>query len=113
MDKSTKQMVLIGGLCLALMILWIVGFYLPTLQEVGVLEKRLATLRAKEQQKISEGANRTMQSVVDNLRILVDEQERRLLPTEKLLDVGRAIEGVGKQYGLRLVSVTRITRAFP
>lgn len=105
MDNSDKKLIMIPLLVVILIAVWLAMAYLPVNRETGVLKERLAVLQEKTKQQVPAWKIRMMKIVVDSLFKELNERERRLYPEDKLLDLGREIERIGKRYGLRLVSI--------
>ncbi len=100
-----KKLFLMPGLMILILVVWIIVVYLPTNREMGALKDRLVSLNAMEQQRISENQVRHLRTILDSLYMWVDESMERIYPEEQLLDLGRVIENIGKEYGLELISI--------
>lgn len=101
-----KKILLIPSLVLLSLVLWLVLFYLPLHHNASVLKKRLTTLEEKERSQISQKEIQKLENVVDSLSSNITKQMEKIYPEEKLLDLGRAMETIGKKYNLNLISIT-------
>ena len=100
-----KKLILIPAILGGVLIIWILLFLIPVQRHTGKLSDRLALLEDKQRKEIPEEQVEMMQTVVDSLKARLDVYKARIYPEEKLLDFGRAVEGIGKRYGLKLISI--------
>ena len=92
---------------------WVVMVHIPASRDLKQLNQQLAALEEKERQRVPEHRIQAIRTQVDSLSVNVDERMERFYPEEQLLDLGRTIESVGKQYSLRLVSITPDYESLP
>ena len=103
MDKKLLTMVVFLVILVAG---WIMGIYFPDQKEIGELESRLNTLVQKGKEHITEGRVQVMMQIVDSLAKNLNAGMNRIYPEEKLLDLGRAVDQIAREYRLILVSIT-------
>ncbi|MCJ7812946.1 type 4a pilus biogenesis protein PilO [bacterium] len=101
----SKKLIIILSVTVGLFIIWMIAVYMPEHSEIGKLKDRLASLEEMEHNQISENQVRRLKGVVDSLYLWVDESMKHIYPEEQLLDLGRVVENIGKNYGLTLISI--------
>lgn len=100
-----KKFVLMPSLGVLLFVGWFMTFHKPVRREMGILGEQLTELEEKEKQIVSEAEVRAIRSEVDSLFSKLDEGMGRIYPEKQLLDLGRAVENIGKRFGLKLISI--------
>lgn len=100
-----KKLILIPSILAGVIVVWVVMFFLPVQKQSEQLGERLSFLEEKQRKEIPESRVRMMQAVVDSLNARLDNFNARIFPEERLLDLGRTVEGVGRRYGMTLVSI--------
>ena len=108
-----KRLIILISIIIILVIGWVVMVYVPATRDLGELSKKLAALEEKERKMIPYHQIRMIQADVDSLTENLDDRMERFYPEGKLLDLGRTIESIGKQYSLRLVSITPDYESLP
>ncbi len=102
--KDKKQLIVpvLAGL---VVVAWIFLFYLPYSQQIGSYNNRLKELEKREADRISPMDITIQQNKVDSLKVKLDNTLKAFYPEDKLLDLGRTMGKVGRDYGLTLVSI--------
>ena len=100
-----KKIVMLPSVLIALLVAWVVAFYLPVSKQTKEMNQRLIQLEEKEREAIPEREVVLMERLVDRLSSKLDSCTQRIYPEEKLLDLGRVVEKIGKTYGLKPVSI--------
>lgn len=100
-----KKLIVMSSVIVGLLVVWLVFVYLPIHREMGDLEEKLESFEEMEKFRISTNQLQYLRTVLDSLYIWVDESMERIYPENQLLDLGRVIENIGKEYGLKLVSI--------
>ena len=108
-----KRIIILISIIIILVIGWVVMVYIPASRDLGKLSKQLAALEEKERKLIPYHQIRIIQAEVDSLTESLDDRMKRFYPEEQLLDLGRTIENIGKQYSLHLVSITPDYESLP
>jgi Tfp pilus assembly protein PilO len=106
MNKSQLKIFILPFATIVLLIVWLSVLYLPVIRNKKELEKKWELLQNQIRSEVPEARLETMKTFVDSLFAYIDVREEHFYPVEKLLDLGRSIEQIGKQYGLTLVSVS-------
>ena len=106
MNKYQLKIFILPLATLVLFIVWLSVLYLPVTRDKKELEKKWGLLQNQIRSEVPESRLGTMKTFVDSLFAYIDVREEHFYPVEKLLDLGRAIEQIGKQYGLTLISVS-------
>ncbi len=96
---------IIPSVIVFLLAIWLVLVYLPIHHEMRDLGKQLESLEEIEKLQISINQLNYLRTMLDSLYISVDKNMERIYPENQLLDLGRAVEDIGKEYGLKLVSI--------
>ena len=109
----SKRIILPVSFIVVLVVGWIVMVYLPASKELGKLNRRLNDLKEKERQIIPDDQIQAMRVVVDSLAAHLDASLERFYPEEQLIDLGKAIESIGKEYSLQLVNITPDYESLP
>ena len=109
----SKRIILPVSFIVVLIVGWVIMVYLPASKELGRLNRRLSDLKEKERQIIPEEKIQAMRVVVDSLAAYLDTSLERFYPEEQLIDLGRAIESIGKEYSLQLVNITPDYESLP
>lgn len=100
-----KKFVIMPSLIVLLFVGWFMTFHKPVSREMGILGEQLTELEEKEKQIVSEAEVRAVRSEVDSLFSKLDEGMGRIYPEKQLLDLGRAVDNIGKHFGLKLISI--------
>lgn len=100
-----KKIVILPTLLVALLVAWFIAFYLPVSKQTKEMNQRLVSLEEKERSAIPESQIRLMEQIVDSLSAKLEAHTRRIYPQKELLDMGRVIEKIGKQYQLKLLTI--------
>jgi Tfp pilus assembly protein PilO len=106
MNKTQLKIFILPLATIVLFVVWLSVFYLPVIKQKKSLEKKWELLQEQIRDEVPELKLQTMKTFVDSLFVYLDVREERFYPAEKLLDLGRAIEQIGKQYELKLISVS-------
>ena len=106
MNKSQLTIFILPVATIILFIVWLSALYLPVTRDKKELEKKWELLQNQIRNEVPEARLETMKTFVDSLFAYIDVSEEHFYPVEKLLDLGRSIEHIGKQYGLTLISVS-------
>ena len=100
-----KTIIAISSFIVVIIIVGVVFVYMPASKEMGVLREQFNRLEERERNNVSELQVREIRRAVDSLYASIDEGMKRIYPEEQLLDLGRAVENIGKEYGLELISI--------
>jgi Tfp pilus assembly protein PilO len=100
-----KKIVIWPSFAVLVLIGWFMTFHKPVRREMGILSGQLRELEKKEKEIVSEEEVRAIRSEVDSLFSKLDEGMERIYPEKQLLDLGRAVENIGKHFGLKLISI--------
>ena len=100
-----KKLIVMSSVIVCLLAVWLVLVYLPIHREMGDLDEKLESLEEMEKLQISINQLQYLRTMLDTLYMWVDESMERIYPENQLLDLGRVIENIGKEYGLKLVSI--------
>jgi Tfp pilus assembly protein PilO len=106
MNKSQLKIFILPFATIVLLIVWLSVLYLPVIRNKKELEKKWELLQNQIRSEVPEARLESMKTFVDSLFAYIDVREEHFYPVERLLDLGRSIEQIGKQYGLTLVSVS-------
>lgn len=106
MNKSQLKIFILPFATVVLIIVWLSVLYLPVIRNKKELENKWELLQNQIRSEVPEARLETMKTFVDSLFAYIDVREGHFYPVEKLLDLGRSIEQIGKQYGLKLISVS-------
>ena len=106
MNKSQLKIFILPFATIVLLIVWLSALYLPVIRNKKELEKKWELLQNQIKNEVPEARLETMKTFVDSLFAYLDVREEHFYPVEKLLDLGRSIEQIGKEYGLTLISVS-------
>jgi Tfp pilus assembly protein PilO len=109
----SKRIILPISFIVVLLVGWIIMVYWPASKELGRLNRRLSDLKEKERQIIPEEKIQAMRIAVDSLEAYLNASLDRFYPEEELIDLGRAIESIGKEYSLQLVNITPDYESLP
>ena len=109
----SKRIIFPASFIVVLVVGWIVMVYMPASKELGKLNQRLNDLKEKERQIIPDDTIEAMRVVVDSLATHLDASLERFYPEEQLIDLGKAIERIGKEYSLQLVNITPDYESLP
>jgi Tfp pilus assembly protein PilO len=85
---------------------WILLVFWPAAKTIKALTEKSRILIQKDKQSISDLQVKSIQIEADSLTRKLEADMRRLFYEDQLLDLGRVIEQIGKQYGLNLLTVT-------
>ena len=108
-----KRIILPVSFIVVLIVGWFVMVYFPASKDLGKLNRHLSDLKEKERQLIPDEKIREMRVIVDSLAAYLDASLERFYPEEQLIDLGRAIESIGKEYALQLVNITPDYESLP
>ncbi len=103
-----KTIIIIPSFIIGLIFVWIILVYLPISKGKDELKKQLTTLEEKERNNISETKVNEMKNLVDSLGMSIDEGMKHIYSEERLLDLGKAVDSIGKQYDLQLLSIAPV-----
>ena len=103
-----KTIIIIPSFIIGLLFVWIILVYLPVSKNKGELKKQLTKFEEMERTNIAESKVREMKSIVDSLYTFIDEEMNHIYSEEHLLDLGKAVESIGKQYNLQLLSIVPV-----
>ena len=101
---NRNLIILISAVVIA-SVFWFFMVFQPVNSETNRLKTRLAELVKKEKEIVTAADMQRIRSEVDSLFTRLDEDMKRLYPEEQLLDLGRRVEEIGREYGLKLVSI--------
>jgi len=101
-----KKIFLIPSVIVLLLVGWIVLIFWPTTKLIKLLNERTRVLVQKDMQSISDLQVKSVQIETDSLTQRLEAGMRRLFDEEKLLNLGRVIDKIGKEYGLDLKTIT-------
>jgi hypothetical protein len=85
--------------------LWIAFILVPSNKKIGELNKQLAELRKKESQEIPLYVVESLENLVDSLSAILSNEQQRFFEEKNLLELGRVMESIGREFGLKLVSI--------
>lgn len=103
MDKKTIITLAAG---LIIVVLWLALFSAPLNKDIKILKVRMSELERKEKEIISNAVLAATQDQVDTLESQLAYKIKRIYTQERLLDLGREVEIIGKKYGIRLNKIT-------
>ena len=106
MNKTQIKVFILPLMTIIFFIVWLGAFYLPVTREKKLLEKKWELLQEQIKAEVPEVHLQSMKTFVDSLFAYIDVREEKFYPAERLLDLGRAIDQIGKQYELILISVS-------
>ena len=101
-----KKIFLIPSVIVLLLVGWIVLIFWPSTKLIKGLNERTRVLVQKDMQSISDLQVKSVQIETDSLTQRLEVGMRRLFDEEKLLNLGRVIDKIGKEYGLDLKTIT-------
>lgn len=104
--KLLKNKSLIIGLIVLLMFAaWFAFLYRPTHGRIVDLKQQLAELKQKEKEAIPQSDITRIEKYLDSLSVHIDAERLRFYPEADLLELGKSVEEIGKQYNLDLLSI--------
>jgi Tfp pilus assembly protein PilO len=92
---------------------WFFLAYIPFNNTIKEYTKQRMMLENKDKLSISDLRVQVMEVELDSLAISLEQNMSRLYSEDQLLDLGRVIDGIGKQYGLTLVTITPDYKVLP
>jgi Tfp pilus assembly protein PilO len=106
MNKSQLKIFVLPLATIILFFVWLGVFYTPVTRDKKQLEKKWELLQNQIKSEVPESRLESMKTFVDSLFAYIDVREEHFYPVENLLDLGRSIDKIGKQYGLTLISIS-------
>lgn len=106
-------MIMVGTFLVVLIVSWIIMIYLPSQKELSTLQKELAELEEKERQKVPEVLIQRLEKTVDSLSTHLDYRLKRFYPEERLTELGKALDTIGRRYSLTLQTITPDYESLP
>ncbi len=100
-----KKLIILSAVIAVIVIGWVFVYYMPASQELSVLNVDLADLREKENKKISQSEVNVIQSSVGKLISDIEEKMIRVYSGPLLLDLGRNVEKIAKDYDMDLIQI--------
>jgi Tfp pilus assembly protein PilO len=104
--SSGKKLFVVPSIMGLIVIGWILLVFWPAAKTIKALTEESRILIQKDKQSISDLQVKSIQLEADSLTRKLEADMRRLFYEDQLLDLGRVIEQIGKQYGLNLLTVT-------
>lgn len=101
-----RKVIILGVLFLVLIGAWAGVVLLPSKAELAKLSLRYEDLRLKERSRVSQMDIQILKGRVDSLDQQLAAGLKRIYPGDQLLDLGRNIDQLGRQYGLKLLAIT-------
>jgi len=106
MNKSQLKIFVLPLATIIHFFVWLGVFYMPVTRDKKQLEKKWELLQNQIKSEVPESRLESMKTFVDSLFAYIDVREEHFYPVENLLDLGRSIDKIGKQYGLTLISIS-------
>ena len=108
MEKKVlkNKQVVIGLIILLILAVWLTVVFLPTRGRIGDLNKQLVKLHQKEKEAVPRAEIEMVEGLIDSLSARLQTQRMRIYPESALLDLGKAIDKIGRQYNLKLQDIT-------
>lgn len=101
---NKKTIIIISGFFL-IVIAWILLILMPYLTDKKGLELKIEDLEKRRSERISEEQLNTVENEIDSINAVFDVVTSKLLPEDRLLNLGRQMERIGKLYGLKMISI--------
>jgi Tfp pilus assembly protein PilO len=103
MNKKMISMLLIIVLALAA---WVLLFLMPLQTRKKQLDQEHERLTALRSRRVSVLEVQRLRSEADSLETRINESMERIFKGDQLLEMGRIMERIGSEYGLKLASIT-------
>lgn len=101
-----KKLIPILVLFVVGLVSWILFEFLPVRKQTAKMEKRWTELIEKQKEGITENKVNDAQAEVDSLLEVFNRSLTRIYPQDRLLEFGKVMADLSKQYGLNLLSIT-------
>ena len=102
---TDKKILIIPSIMVVIVLGWFFLLNTPFNKTIGQLTEQHLILEDKDELSISDSQVQTLKTEVDSLTRKLENNMARLYSEEQLLDLGRVIDNIGKQYGLSLVTI--------
>jgi len=103
MDKKIIITLSVGIIIIGL---WFGLFFMPVNKDVRSLKTRMSDLERKEKEVIPNEMLSLTRHEVDTLGSQLAYKIKRIYMQERLLELGKEVENIGKKYGIKLVKIT-------
>jgi len=101
-----KKIIIIPSVIVLLVVGWLLLIFWPSTKTIKQLKQRTNVLVQKDKQSISNLQVKSIKIETDSLTQRLEAGMRRLFNEDQLLDLGRVIDNIGKEYGLNLITIT-------
>lgn len=105
-NKNLRNLIVSAVIVIIVLAVAIIKLYLPLNRDLKQMKAEERQLQGRLNKEVTLAQVFVMKDVVDSLKTIRKNLTRKFYPAEELIDLGKSIEKIGKEFGLKMVLIT-------